>query len=138
MNPNLEAIRHRIEHEDNLLNQRLSWLVGSQSFLVTAFAILLNGVQQEAQMTPFAHARHLLIALLPWVSLACITLLWLTVAGAVWSMMRLRAAAAAVTGPTDPPVHSPAPIRRLGLAAPVAIPAVFLVLWLALLHALRP
>jgi len=137
MNPNLEAIRHRIEHEDNLLNQRLSWLVGSQSFLVTAFAILLNGVQQEARITPFANARHLLIALLPWVSLACIALLWLTVAGAVWSMTRLRAAAA-VLGPDDPPVHSPAPIRRLGLAAPVAIPAIFLVLWLALLHALRP
>jgi heme/copper-type cytochrome/quinol oxidase subunit 2 len=136
MNPHLEFIRHRIEHEDNLLNQRLSWLVGSQSFLVTAFAILLNGVQQEASMTPFANARHLLIALLPWVSLACITLLWLTVAGAVWSMIRLRAAA--VIGPDDLPVHSPAPIRRLGLAAPVAIPAVFFVLWLALLHSLRP
>jgi hypothetical protein len=43
-----------------------------------------------------------------------------------------------VIGPDDLPVHSPAPIRRLGLAAPVAIPAVFFVLWLALLHSLRP
>ena len=131
MNPILEAIRHRIEHEDNLVNQRLSWLVASQSFLVSAFAILLNGTQ--ATPSPADKTRHLLITLLPWVALACITLLWLTVAGAIWSMARLRAAAARLTGPDDLPVHSPKPIRWLGLAAPVVVPAVFLLLWLALL-----
>jgi hypothetical protein len=31
----LETIRKRIEHEDNLLNQRLSWIVSSQAFLLT-------------------------------------------------------------------------------------------------------
>ena len=31
----LENIRRRIEHEDNLLNQRVSWVVSSQAFLLT-------------------------------------------------------------------------------------------------------
>jgi hypothetical protein len=138
MNPQLDAIRRRIEHEDNLVNQRLSWLVASQSFLVTAFAILLNGAEQVGASTPYAGARHVLLMLIPWVSLACIVLLWLTVVGAVWSMTRLRVAADKFVTPDDFPVHSPTAIRRLGLAAPVVIPAVFLVLWLCLLNALRP
>lgn len=36
--------RNRIEHEDNLIVQRLSWLVASQSFLFTAYAITVNGL----------------------------------------------------------------------------------------------
>ena len=36
----LEEIRRRIEHEDNLLNQRVSWIVSSQPFLLTGYAIL--------------------------------------------------------------------------------------------------
>src|SRR5437870_3916589 len=37
-------IRLRLEHEDGLIVQRLSWLVASQSFLFTAYAITLNGL----------------------------------------------------------------------------------------------
>ena len=34
--------RRRIEQEDHLINHRFSWLVGSQSFLLTAFVLLRN------------------------------------------------------------------------------------------------
>lgn len=34
--------RQRIEQEDNLINHRVSWLIGSQSFLLTAFVLLRN------------------------------------------------------------------------------------------------
>lgn len=34
--------RRRIEQEDNLINHRVSWLVGSQSFLFMAFVLLRN------------------------------------------------------------------------------------------------
>ena len=46
MNDKLQFIRHRIEHGDNLINQRLSALVGSQAFLLTAFAISLNAPKE--------------------------------------------------------------------------------------------
>ncbi len=34
-----EAARRRIEHEDNLNVNRLSWLMASQSFLFSAYAV---------------------------------------------------------------------------------------------------
>lgn len=37
-----EQGRERIEQEDNLINHRVSWLIGSQSFLLTAFVLLRN------------------------------------------------------------------------------------------------
>jgi hypothetical protein len=37
-----ELARHRIEQEDQLINHRFSWLVGSQSFLLTGFVLLRN------------------------------------------------------------------------------------------------
>jgi hypothetical protein len=37
--------------------------------------------------------------------------------------------------PGDLPIHSRTAIRWLGLSAPVAIPCVFLVIWLALIFA---
>ena len=132
MNAQIEAIRHRIEHEDNLVNQRLSWLVGSQSFLLTAFAILLNGPQQ-LRMPHYAGVSNAMVGLLPWVGLGCVAVLWLTLWGAIWSMKKLREEAAKVKDPGDLPVHSIAAIRMLGLAAPVVIPALFLMLWIVVL-----
>ena len=38
-----DAVRRQIEHEDVLIVNRLSWLIASQSFLFTAYAIMLNG-----------------------------------------------------------------------------------------------
>jgi hypothetical protein len=134
MNDRLEALRRRIEHEDNLINQRLSWLVASQAFLLTAFAISLNAA--PAPRSPeYAVANRRLVELLPFAGVACILVLGLTVAGAIWSMAELRALAGRIGGPDDLPIHSRAPIRRLGLAAPVAIPGVFLALWLCLMAA---
>src|SRR5436309_10710862 len=37
-----ESGRSRIEHEDNLINHRVSWLMSSQAFLLTAFVLLRN------------------------------------------------------------------------------------------------
>jgi hypothetical protein len=36
-------VRSQIEHEDNLVSARLSWLLASQSCVFTAYAITLNG-----------------------------------------------------------------------------------------------
>ena len=39
-----KLIRSQIEHEDNLNSQRLSWFVASQSFLFTAYAIVVSNI----------------------------------------------------------------------------------------------
>ena len=134
MNEKLEALRRRVEHEDSLVNQRLSWLVASQAFLLTAFAIALNA-PPTAQTPAYAAANHRLASFLPFAGIACIVLIWFTLAGAIWSMKLLRDQAAAITQPNDLPVQSPLFIRSLGLVAPIGIPVVFLVLWLIMIAA---
>jgi hypothetical protein len=132
MNEKLEALRRRIEHEDNLVNQRLSWLVASQAFMLTAFAILLNAPLNSLVPAYYA-ANHLLVSLLPYAAIACVLVIWITLVGAIWSMTLLRAKAAGITLPNDIPVQSPAVIRGLGLVAPIGIPGIFLTLWLAVI-----
>ena len=48
MDPDFTLIQARLSHEDDLVNQRVSWLVNSQSFLLTAYAITLNGLAADA------------------------------------------------------------------------------------------
>lgn len=127
MNHDLDAIRRRIEHEHNLINQRLSWLVSSQAFLLTAFAISLNAPPAFAR-EGYADANRLLTQCIPMGAIACVVVLSLTLIGAIWSLEVLRREAEALSNPDDLPVLYIATIRWLGLAAPVLIPAIFLAL----------
>src|SRR5579862_6154194 len=52
-----QLFRGRIEHEDNLVMQRLSWLMASQSFLFTAYAIASNALGNS-----IANSRTLFIS----------------------------------------------------------------------------
>jgi hypothetical protein len=55
----LEIIRRRLEHEDNLVNQRLSWILSSQAFLLTGYAILLNAPGElRSEVYVRHHAHH--------------------------------------------------------------------------------
>ena len=51
-----QIIRSQIEHEDNLINQRLSWFVAAHAFLFSAYAILLNAPSQ-VRLQNFATQR---------------------------------------------------------------------------------
>src|SRR5262245_7378588 len=88
----LETIRKRIEHEDNLLNQRVSWIVGSQAFLLTGYAILLNAPLQF-RSEEFARAHTLLMKLIPLTSICVSILLWLSILAGILAMRDLRACA---------------------------------------------
>ncbi len=132
MNEKLDALRRRIEHEDDLINQRLSSLLASQAFLVTAFAISINA-PTVFRLESFGPANLALVRVLPWVAMACIVVLALTLAGAILSLAALRRRAAEFTMPGDLPVHNTALIRRLGLAAPVCVPFIFFLFWLAVI-----
>jgi hypothetical protein len=37
-----DAYRRQIEHEDNLIGHRISWLVASESFLIAAFGLVIT------------------------------------------------------------------------------------------------
>lgn len=129
-------VRQQIEHEDNLVSQRLSWLLGSQSFLFTAYAISLNGPVQ-IRSKPLENTLGLLIVLLPLVSILSALLIWLAVLAGTWTMYKLRHHYSALfvrtLGTEIPAVQSTGGSLFLGHFAPLFLPALFIVIWLLLM-----
>ena len=132
-------IRSRIEHEDNLVVQRLSWLVASQSFLFTAYAIVTNGLATQPALQPgcerFLAQLQLLNQLIPVVGTLTSVLIYVSILAAVASMRRLRNSYHS-RFPDDekgvPAIMTCAPIRLLGHSASVLLPLVFITIWLVL------
>jgi hypothetical protein len=136
MNEKLHFLRQRIEHEDNLINQRLSALVGSQSFLLTAFAISLNA-PKEFYSPRYEPVHRVLTHMLPVAGIASVVVLLLTMLGAAVALHGLRKLADRLATSEDPPIHSGTFVRWLGQAAVIGVPLIFLALWIALLCALN-
>jgi hypothetical protein len=125
-----ELTRARLEHEDGLIVNRLSWLVGSQAFLFTAFAI-------SAGAPPSAVSRvEILYRLVPWVGVVSTALiyagLFAAARGMAWLLATYRARVADDDALGVPPIRTPRGIHLWGMAAPVLLPPVFLVAWIAL------
>ena len=128
----LEIIRRRLEHEDNLVNQRLSWILMSQAFLLSGYAILLNApIDLRSEM----YARHhaLLMWLIPLTGTATVLLIWVSIVGALLAMRDLRARAATYPGFDSSHIQGRGITRWLGMAAPLLVPAVFLLSWLLII-----
>jgi hypothetical protein len=132
-------IRSRIEHEDNLVVQRLSWLVASQSFLFTAYAIVTNGLATQPVLqlglARFLAQLQLLNQLIPVVGTLTSVLIYVSILAAVASMRRLRDSYHS-RFPDDetgvPPIMTRPPIRLFGHSAAVLLPLVFITIWLVL------
>ncbi|HUN87250.1 MAG TPA: hypothetical protein VMU28_00570 [Terriglobales bacterium] len=129
-------VRQQIEHEDNLVSQRLSWLLGSQSFLFTAYAISLNGPAQIRSKDLESHIG-LLLLILPLVSIISAFLIWMAVLAGTWTMYQLRRVYehefVQFFGRQLPPVQSTGRALLFGHFAPVILPPVFMVVWLLLI-----
>jgi hypothetical protein len=129
-------VRRRIEHEDGLTVNRLSWLVASQSFLFTAYALTLNGLAAGRQ-GPMADRQALLCRLIPLIGVATTALIYAGLIASGRALVWLRALLHQRIGDESrldlPIVHSPPNIVRLGQLAPRVLPVVFLIVWLALL-----
>jgi hypothetical protein len=122
-------MRARLEHEDGLIVSRLAWLMASESFLLTAYAIVLNGSGSSV------HGR--LLQLIPIVAIASSALIFVGIVAAVqamsWIRGLLRARVPDETALGLPPLHTPGWIAAAGLFAPVVLPLVFVAVWLYLL-----
>ena len=127
-----ETIRRRIEHEDNLLNQRVSWIVSSQAFLLTGYAILLNAPLQFRN-DDFVRAHALLMKLIPLTSICVTVLLWFSILAGILAMRDLRACAMTLPGYEASHIQGRGLTRAIGLAAPALVPLVFLITWLLLM-----
>jgi hypothetical protein len=127
----LEEIRRRIEHEDNLLNQRVSWIVSSQAFLLTGYAILLNA---PIELRSEHHARDhaLLMKLIPITSVCITVLLWIAMLAGIAAMRSLRGIAEKHQGYEADHIQGSRATRICGLVPIALVPGVFLVTWLLL------
>ena len=121
-------IRSRIEHEDSLITQRLSWFITSQSFFFTAYAIVTVNYSDKIDM-------HSLPQIIPLVALVTSSLIFITILAGVLAVSALRKSYDARPDPNPdlPPIQTSFLIRTMGLAAPLLLPLLFLVVWLYLL-----
>jgi hypothetical protein len=129
------VVRARLEHEDGLIVSRITWLMASESFLYTAYAIALNGITMPG-MTTVAHQARLL-KLIPLIGIACSVLIFIGIVAAIRAMVWLRrlyrTRVTDETGLGLAPIQTPVLNVVSGLAAPVLLPTVFVAVWLYLL-----
>jgi len=130
-----QVFRNRIEHEDNLIMQRLSWLMASQSFLFTAYAIVTNGLS-SGPLAGNVFISHLdtLARIIPIVALLNSLLIALSIWGALKAIRELRHEYHRQGEfPEIIPLQTSRSARRLGLSAPILLPPLFIAVWLYLL-----
>ena len=129
-------IRQRIEHEDGLIVQRLSWLVASQSFLFTAYAIVLSSLTAAPQSATatLIHQEARLSRLIPLVAIMTCALIYVSIVAAVKAIANLRRSYRSrfPNNESVPDIQTGAVTRSLGLAAPLLLPLVFIGVWLFL------
>ena len=131
-----QIIRSQIEHEDNLINQRLSWFVAAQAFLFSAYAILLNAPSQ-VRLQSFATQQEILFFLIPLVAIGVSILIYITVIAAMSATANLRRLLKSHMNEKDnallPPVQGYRQTLLLGQASPILIPFLFMTSWIVLL-----
>jgi hypothetical protein len=126
-------IRHQIEHEDNLMGQRITWFVTSQSFLLSAYAILLNGIQLSSKIN-MKDPREALLVILPIIAIITSLIILPAIYGAMLAMRRLRDIFHKSHGDASqyglPPLHGARLTQILGHLAPAMLPLLFFCVWL--------
>jgi hypothetical protein len=130
------VFRSRIEHEDNLIMQRLSWLMASQSFLFTAYAIVSNGLSGAPTTGANLFINHLttLERIIPIVAVINSFLIGLSIFGALKAIRELRKEYLRQGQLLEViPLQSSRFARGMGFSAPIILPPLFAAVWLYLL-----
>jgi hypothetical protein len=127
----LRWIRTRIDHEDDLIAHRTTWVVGSQAFLCSAYAICAAGLRAAEGVQ--IHKLALLQSLLPWAALLSLLSLFISILSALASMWRLRRLATPDDELSRVVIWGHPALRLAGAAASIVIPLLFLAIWIAIL-----
>ena len=130
--------RSQLEHEDGQIAQRIAWLVTSQAFMFTAYAITTNGLRNSPPLpggaAMYSGQAILLFRLLPIVAIFTALLIYTSILAAFKAMRELRRAYQAKATVSEGLLFQTSiSTRLLGLAAPTLLPPLFVVVWSALL-----
>jgi hypothetical protein len=130
-------LRGQLEHEDTLINHRLSWLITSQAIL---FGFYVNATR-DPSATPMLQVREVL----SWGALLTCVLMYITIMPGLWALTRLRkeyeacraqrSSEQAIVPELFP--RTPGWTHHWGLAAPIALPILFIGGWLYIIISTR-
>ena len=116
-----KRLRDKWEHEDEVINHRLTWLLVSQTILFAGWGALL----EMAQTTQNAEKIGRLIQWVPFFGILTSLLILVSIVAATVAMVHLKSQNASIQA--DPKA------TKWGLFAPIGLPVVFIAAWVAAL-----
>ena len=134
-------IRSQIEHENELVSQRVIWQILSQAFFFGAYAALLNA-PKEAKNALFESAQTILLWLMPSAAIIAGLFTYIGILASLKTINHLRqqyedhANSKAPCDPSSklyPDIQGPPHLRRLEMLSPGVMPIVFTITWLLIL-----
>jgi hypothetical protein len=117
----------QIDKEDNLMDQRINWLLMSQSILFAAV-----GVSD-------ASIAKITLKVVPFVGIGCSLGIGSSILAALLSLTRYRKTLEQVCPPSEdkdccyPQLHRSECNIRLGLVSPIVLPIIFCVAWIGVI-----
>ena len=134
-------IRSQIEHENELLSQRVIWQILTQAFFFGAYAALLNA-PKEAKNHLFESEQALLLWLMPVAALLAGVLAYISIISSLKTIVYLRQLYeehARSKSPADPSskwyphIQGPPQLGTMAMFSPGMMPIVFTVAWIVVL-----
>jgi hypothetical protein len=135
-------LRSQLEHEDTLINHRLSWLITSQAIF---FGFYVNSTREAAVASRDAAAPSGVQAVLAILALFTCVLMYTTLMPGLFALWGLRedyeacraqrSSEQAVVPELFP--RTPVPTHHLGLVAPIFLPILFICGWLYILSTIH-
>ena len=128
-------LRDQLQHEDNLITQRLSWLMGSQAFLFTAYAIVLNSPERPKNVL-VGSLQDVLLGTIPIIGFLSAVLIYLSIIAGVLAMINIHRFAHRRSDIAELSDSLPLRGRKLtfylGFASTTLLPPLFIFVWLLL------
>jgi hypothetical protein len=129
--------REEMRHEDNLINQRVSWLISSQAFLLVGFATLI-GAGPNTLAASLSGLRNSMLLGLPIAGILGVVTNYVTILAAVWHVRGIRKLLANRSAARMPSLHNwHTPLARMGFFGPLSAPLIFLGFWIVILVNMR-